>query len=74
MQMFGNNEKAQNMGMDTGMTNNYGFDFTASGESSPINPNYVTSALSLDSQIQNMNMQNVAHQRFVKHESPVSVI
>lgn len=73
MQVFGNNGKAQSMGMDTNMADSYGFDFTTSGESSPINPNYVTSALSLDNQIQNMNMQNVA-QQFGKHESPVSAI
>lgn len=73
MQVFGNNAKAPGVGMDTTMADSYGFDFTTSGESSPINPNYVTSALSLDNQIQNMKMQNVA-QQFVKHESPVSVL
>lgn len=73
MQLFGANNKAvPDMNIQTSMADNSIFDFSgASSTSSPINANTFDTAMSLDTQMQNIGMQNVPQQ--FKQESPVSL-
>lgn len=73
MQVFGANDSkaVQGMAIQTSMADNSIFDFSgASSTSSPINASTFDTAMSLDSQMQNIGMQNVPSQ--FKQESPVS--
>jgi hypothetical protein len=73
MAFFGNQKPVQNMNIQTSMADNSIFDFSgASSTSSPINATTFDTAMSLDSQMQNIAMQN-APQQF-KQESPVSLL
>lgn len=72
MKLFGaDNNAVQAMAVQTSMADNSIFDFSgASSTSSPINATAFDTAMSLDTQMQNIGMQNVAPQ--FKQESPVS--
>jgi hypothetical protein len=74
MAFFTANQKpVQGMNIQTSMADNSIFDFSgASSTSSPINATTFDTAMSLDSQMQNIAMQN-APQQF-KQESPVSLL
>ena len=73
MAFFGNQKPVQNMNIQTSMADDSIFDFSgASSTSSPINATTFDTAMSLDSQMQNIAMQN-APQQF-KQESPVSLL
>lgn len=75
MALFGanNNKPMQGMNIQTSMADNSIFDFSgASSTSSPINANTFDTAMSLDSQMQNIAMQNMPQQ--FKQESPVSLV
>jgi hypothetical protein len=74
MAFFGANQKpVQGMNIQTSMADNSIFDFSgASSTSSPINATTFDTAMSLDSQMQSIAMQN-APQQF-KQESPVSLL
>lgn len=74
MAFFGANQKpVQGMNIQTSMADNSIFDFSgASSTSSPINATTFDTAMSLDSQMQNIAMQQSAPQQF-KQESPVSL-
>ena len=75
MAFFGANQQkpVQGMNIQTSMADNSIFDFSgASSTSSPINATTFDTAMSLDSQMQNIAMQN-APQQF-KQESPVSLL